>query len=462
MTKPNTTPSTKAKSPFKKALVFLRKRWPIALQLWIIAAIIGFVVGWAVIGLRLAIEFGEFVFFQAKHENLSSAAASLPPLNIIAAPLVGGCIVGLLLWLGSKIGMGDNPRPFGIPDVIKARRYPNRIAKSGLNLKEGLLSVAISTIALGSGASTGREGPAVHMGAMLARVGTHWLKLDMRNVRTLLGCGAAAAVSASFHAPLAGVLFAREVILQRYRIVDIGPVAVASVVAALLARDNFGNQPVFMSTIIEDPSVMLFLGTPLMGLVSAGLAMVMIWLWSKAPETGENLAKHFHLPVWILPPFGGLALGMFAVAFPQVLGVGYESTAAALAGGYGALFMLILVFAKLAATALCLGARFGSGVFSPSIYVGAMIGGAFGTFYGWITGDAESGMVFYTIVGMGAVSGAVLGAPVSTTLIVFELTSSYETAAASLVAVSLATVLVQSRGGALFERQVKMRMRQNY
>ncbi len=438
------------------------KLWPIALEMWVVAAVIGIVVGLAVIGLRRVIMAGEFFFFSAKHENLATAAASLPLWQIIAAPVTGGCLVGILLWIGSKLGWGDDPRAYGIADVIKARRFPKRIEKTGLNFKEGLLSVAISAIALGSGASAGREGPAVHMGAMLARAGTVWLNLDMRNVRTLIGCGAAAAVSASFHAPLAGVLFAREVILQRYRTVDIGPVSVASVVAALLARDSFGNEPIFVANIIENPDAALFLGTPFMGLLAAGLALIMIWLWSKAPETGEQFAKHLRLPVWLLPPLGGLAIGLFATAFPQILGVGYESTAAALAGSYGALFMLILVFAKMAATAICLGARFGSGVFSPSIYVGAMLGGAFGAFYGWITGDTETGMAFFTIVGMGAVSGAVLGAPVSTTLIVFELTSSYETAAACLISVSLATVLVQSRGGGIFERQVKMRMRQSY
>ncbi|WP_018997783.1 chloride channel protein [Hirschia maritima] len=439
-----------------------KKLWPIALEMWVVAAVIGLVVGGAVIALRNVIMGAEWLFYRAEHENLSTAASSLSHYHLIMAPVVGGCIVGLLLWVGSNIGMGKNPRAFGVADVIKARRFPRRIEKTGLNFKEGLLSVAISAISLGSGASTGREGPAVHLGAMLARAGTMWLNLDMRNVRTLIGCGAAAAVSASFHAPLAGVLFAREIILQRYRLVDIGPVSVASVVAALLARDHFGNDPIFVATIIENPDTVLFLGTPVMGLLAAGLAMIMIWLWSKAPDTGEQFAQIVKLPIWALPPLGGLAMGFLALAFPQVLGVGYESTAAALAGSYGAAFMLVLVFAKLAATAICLGARFGSGVFSPSIYMGAMLGGAFGALYGWITGDTETGMAFYTIVGMGAVSGAVLGAPVSTTLIVFELTSSYETAAACLISVSLATVLIQSRGGGIFERQVKLRMRQSY
>ena len=388
-----------------------------------------------------------------------SSPAGLPALHVVMAPVVGGAIVGILLAIGSMIGWGDKPRAFSVADVMKARRFPGRIRETALNLRDGLLTAAISAISLGAGASTGREGPAVHIGAVLAHQPAKWLNLDVRATRMLLGCGAAAAVSASFHAPLAGVLFAREVILQRYRIADIGPIAVSSVVAAITARSHFGSEALFAVPEITDPPVMYFLATPLLGLLSAGLAMMAIWTWSRAPEAGEQFAAQFKLPVWMLPPLGGLVLGCFALAFPQILGVGYEPTAAALAGVYGPAFMILLVFAKLAATSLCIGAHFGGGVFSPSLYIGAMLGGAFGILIGMPLNEPEAALHFFTIVGMGAVSGAVLGAPISTTLIVFELTSSYETAAAVLVSVSLATVLVQSQGGALFERQVKFRMR---
>ncbi|MEM8920025.1 MAG: chloride channel protein, partial [Pseudomonadota bacterium] len=302
--------------------------------------------------------------------------------------------------------------------------------------------------------------PAVHLGAMISSLPSRWLKLDIRATRTLIGCGAAAAVSASFHAPLAGLLFAREVVLQRYRIADIGPVAVSSVVAALAARAHFGEDSIFPPPDLSETPLSFFLITPLMGCLAAGLALVAIWTWIEAPKAGERLADRTGLPVWALPPLGGFAIGALALAFPQILGVGYEATASAIAGAYQPLFLIVLVIAKLAATAISLGSRFGNGVFSPSIYLGAMIGGAFGAAAGLALGDFETGRTFFTIVGMGAVSGAVLGAPISTTLIVFELTASYETAAAVLVSVSLATVLVQGVGGAIFERQLRIRMRE--
>ena len=436
--------------------------WQIALKLWALAAATGLVVGLAVILFRRFIMAGEFFFFNAVDERVTSTASTLPAMHVILAPVVGGTIVGALLAAGAAMGWGDRPRAFSVSDVMKARRFPKRIKQTGLDLRDGLLSAVISAVSLGAGASTGREGPAVHLGATLARLPATWLALDMRSTRTLLGCGAAAAVSASFHAPLAGVLFAREVVLQRYRVADIGPVAVASVVAALTARSHFGSEALFDVPEILDPPVLFFAMTPILGLLSAGLALMAIWTWSLAPKAGEEFADRFGIPLWALPPLGGLVLGCFALAFPQVLGVGYEPTAVALAGYYQPFFMVVLVFAKLAATSLCLGARFGGGVFSPSMYIGAMLGGAFGMAVGLPMQDAENALHFFTIVGMGAVSGAVLGAPISTTLIVFELTSSYETAAAVLVSVSLATVLVQSQGGALFERQLNLRMRDSY
>ena len=431
--------------------------------MWIIALFVGAVVGGAVILFRLAIMGGEWIFFNAVHEKVSSAASRLPAWRVAIAPVLGGVVVGCLLAIGSKkMDWGNKPRAFSVADVMKARRYPKRIRETALTFRQGLLSALISVVSLGAGSSTGREGPAVHLGAMLARLPAKWLELDMKTTRTLLGCGAAAAVSASFHAPLAGVLFAREVVLQRYRIADIGPVAVSSVCAGLLARSHFGSEALFEAPTIIDPNYLYFFATPALGILAAGLALIAIWSWSNSPAVGEEFAERYGLPVWYLPPLGGLLLGMFAIAFPQVLGVGYEPTTAAINGIYGPLFMLILIVAKLAATSLCIGAHFGGGVFSPSLYIGAMLGGAFGFVVGWMTGDTQSGLTFFTIVGMGAVSGAVLGAPVSTTLIVFELTSSYETAAAVLISVSLATVLVQSQGGGLFERQLKFRMRQNY
>ena len=450
-------------SIFARTLAFLKRhKWLAALKMWTVASLVGIVVGIAVIFFREAIMAGEGFFFGAKEERIVTAVVQMPAWKAVIAPVTGGAVVGLLLALGAKMGWGPRPRAFSVADVMKARRFPKQVKETAMSWRDAGLTAMISIVSLGAGSSTGREGPAVHLGAALAYKPAQWLGLDFRGIRTLLGCGAAAAVSASFNAPLAGVLFAREVVLQRYRTADIGPVAVASVGAALVSRAHFGDDALFGAALTVESRYLYFIATPLFGLLAAGLALIAINTWARAPLAGEELAERFGLPVWALPPLGGLILGGFALAFPQVLGVGYEPTTSVFAGGYGVLFMILLIFAKIAATSLCLGAHFGGGVFSPSMFIGAMLGGAFGIIVGTMTGDADAGRVFFTIVGMGAVAGAVLGAPMSTTLIAFELTASYESAAAVLISVSLATVLVQSQGGALFERQLKSKMRQNY
>lgn len=432
-------------------------------KVWLLALICGLLVGLIMSGLRAAIFSVEFIGFGAQDERITSAVSRLHPLKALLIPIIGGFVVSFLLWLGLKLGIRGDPRIGGIRDVINARR--NVLDRRGrttplvsmhMSLKDGIQTFLLAVVSLGTGASAGREGPAVHIGAVLSGFFAHRLKFTPAQIRALLGCGAAAAVASSFNAPLAGLLFAHEVILGRYRTSDIGPIAVASVSGSLVTRLIFGDDSVFISPDFSSTPVIFFLGTPFMGIIAAGVAVVMVRAFVKAPEVGSRFADKIRIPHWMLPPIAGVVIGVFALAYPQVLGVGYEATATSIATGYSAAFMLILALAKLAATTLCIGARFGGGVFSSSIFIGAMIGGVFGAIMAWLTGYGDLAQSFFTLVGMGAISGAVLGAPISTTLIVFELTGSYETSAAVLISVSMATVIVQATlGGGVFEKQIQ-------
>jgi CIC family chloride channel protein len=432
-------------------------------RFWLLAALTGLVAGLAVVILRLAIQELEHIAFGASDERVTTAAQMLEWGRLLLAPVTGGCIVAGLLWIGPRLGLDPDGRGGGVMDVIVARRNlsvgrarEDTIKSARLTLRQGGYSALLATVSLGSGASAGREGPAVHLGAAVAAQIVRVLKLSPHYAATLLACGAAAAVSASFNAPLAGVLFAHEVILRRYRLADTGPVAVASICAALVCQAVFGASPVFARPALGDIPLSYLLAVPVFGLIAAGVAVAAVKAWTEAPRYGAAFADELNIPLWMLPPLGGLLLGLFAVAFPQVLGVGYEATAAALAGSYGWAFLIVLCVAKLAATALTIATRFGGGVFSPSLYLGAMAGGAFGAAVGALAGDVSHGQMFFAVVGMGAVSGAVLGAPISTTLIVFELTANYEAAGAVLVAVSLATVITQAvAGGSAFDIQAR-------
>lgn len=442
--------------------LFGRRNLFVETRLWVVALACGLLVGLIMAGMRAAIVAIELVGFGAQDERIASAVGSLHWIRVLLIPIIGGFVVSGLLYAGLKLGIRGDPRIGGIRDVVYARRHVldrrgryTPLVSMHMSIKDGIQTFLLAITSLGSGASAGREGPAVHIGAVLSGFMAHKFHFTPAQIRALLGCGAAAAVASSFNAPLAGLLFAHEVILGRYRISDIGPIAVASVSGSLVTRIIFGNDAVFVNPNITNPPVAFFFGTPFMGLIAAGLAIVIIRAWLYAPEIGSRFADKIHIPHWMLPPIAGLVLGLFALAFPQILGVGYEATATAIVGGYSAAFMLVLAIAKIMATALCIGARFGGGVFSSSIFVGAMIGGTFGAIMGLLTGDGETAKIFFTVVGMGAISGAVLGAPISTTLIVFELTRSYESAAAVLISVSLATVIVQAiQGGNIFQKQL--------
>ncbi len=420
--------------------------------LWIAAIAVGLAAGYGALGLRWAISGVQWAAFGHAGEALASAAGELPAVMLVGAPVIGGLIVSALLWLGARQRWLDETRAEGVADVMEARA----IDGGRMRAAPGLLSALIAAVSLGSGASAGREGPAVHLGATLASLVTRPLGLPARAARIMLACGAAAAVSASFNAPVAGALFAFEVILGHYALRSIAPVAVSSVIGAILSRIHFGAQPAFPIPEIEPASLIDFAAMLPLGAAAAGLAIAFTLAVTTLPGWAAQRAHSWSIPLWALPPVGGLLVGLIALLAPEVLGVGYEATATALAGGYAIATLAGLIVMKFIATVITLSARFGGGVFSPSLYLGALLGALFGQIAVTAFGENSAGAAFYAVVGMGAVSGAALGAPLSTTLIVFELTASYEASIALLVAVSLATLITQAvTKGSIFHRQVE-------
>ncbi|WP_330198964.1 chloride channel protein [Hyphobacterium lacteum] len=413
----------------------------------------GVLAGYAALGLILAIELTSYLVFGSDHELLVSGVSGLPAWQIMLAPVGGGIVVSALLYLGRSRGWLQENRSGGVADVMEARA-----ARSGhITVANGLLSATIAAVSLGSGGSAGREGPAVHLGAAIASLIARLLGLPPRAIRILLACGAAAAVAASFNAPVAGALFAFEIVLGHYALRTIAPVAIASVTGALISRFHLGATPAFAMPALSPAGLLDLPGVIGLGLLAALLSAAFVRSAIYAPRWIGETANRVGLPLWALPPLGGVLIGGLALIAPEILGVGYEATSNAVSGGYSIAVLIFLVVLKLLATAITLGFRFGGGVFSPSLYLGAMLGAAFGGLLA-LTGAETAGMSFYAVVGMGAVAGAALGAPLSTTLIVFELTASYEASVAVLIAVSLATVLSQSiAGGSIFHKQVLRR-----
>ena len=383
------------------------------LILSVLAAAIGVGAAYGAIGFRHLIDLIQLGALGFSSGRVSTLAAALPWWHLVLAPTLGGLAVGIFVRFALTGG-----RPQGVADVIEA----TVLRGNRMSLRDGIGAALASAASIGVGASVGREGPVVHLGATIASwVGTR-LHLGRSMSLTLLGCGIASGIAASFNGPIAGVFFALEVVIGHYALSAFAPIVVASVIGTIISRIHFGD---FLAFVIPPHVIQSFWEFPafaLLGVISALVAMAFMRAIMLVEDPGERSG----VPRWLRPAIGGLLVGLIALAFPQVLGVGYEATDAALKQQFSIWLLAALVAAKLAATALSLGLGFGGGVFSPSLVVGAMLGGAFGLAATGLFPELSSGHGVYALVGMGAVAGAVLGAPISTILIVFELTADFE------------------------------------
>ena len=406
-------------------------------KVWALAIVAGVAGAAVAIAFRTSIGLFQSLWAGTTSERFLLNLSTLPWWVVVAAPLTGGLLVGAILHFWHPSG-----RAGGVADVIEARAS----ASSKLNLKDASIGTTISAITLGFGGSTGREGPVVYFAAALSKTIFRYFALPLSARRTMLGCGVAAAIAASFNAPIAGVLFAHEVILGHFAMSAFVPLVISAIIAAIISRIWFGEAPAF---IVPDYQIASYFEVPAFALLGVTCAVVAILFQSSIIGT-DWMARHVRMPLFLRPALGGLLIGVIALAFPQVLGVGYEATDAALAHSLDLQLMLALIVAKTAATAITLSSRMGGGIVSPSLYLGAMTGGAFGVIAAAFFPDLASSVGLYAIIGMGAVAAAVLGAPISTAVMIFELTGGFAFSIALLFAVSLSTGLTQLAMGRSF------------
>lgn len=434
----------------RNSLALLHRHWKQfahndQVKLSILAVVIGVAVAYGALGFRAGIDLIQGQTFGFPLHNGFHLVANLPWWLVLAVPTAGGLAIGLFVQF-----LMPGHRGCGVADVIEAgARHSGR-----MDPLTTIKAAALSLGSIGVGASVGREGPVIHLGAGLASWVAQRLHLSPSLSLTLLGCGLASAIGASFNAPIAGVFFALEVVIGHYALHTFAPVVIAAVAGTVISRIHFGDFPAF---IIPDYSIGSFFEFPafiLLGIVCAAAAIMFI----KSVFAAEDLIDRVGLPIWLRPMIGGLAVGMIGVFLPHVLGVGYAATDAALQGAMSLWLLLALIVAKTAATAISLGSRFGGGVFSPSLFVGAMVGGAFGVIAGSIFPNLAASPGFYAIIGMGAVAAPVIGAPISTMLIVFELTGEFQVVIAAMVAIAISTLISQQVvGRSLFFGQLKRR-----
>ncbi|MEM9715608.1 MAG: chloride channel protein [Pseudomonadota bacterium] len=400
------------------------------MKFWLLALIVGALAGAATLGFRVAISTLQSIFYGADDVMLASAAKDLPWWLVLTLPICGGLVVGLILHHFTPDG-----RVRGVADVIDA------VAKGDghVERREGLASALASLITLSTGGSTGREGPVVHLGAVLSSKVAKIARVPDVTGRDLVGCAVAAAVSASFNAPIAGAIFAVEVILRKYSLRNFAAIVIAAVAGTLISRLHFGDITEFT---VPPSDVQFFQEIPafvLLGLTCGVVAVALVRTIFWTEDLFTRWQQAIGLPRYLRPALAGVLLGLIAIQFPHIIGVGYETTARALSGEIVLWTAVLYAIVKALAVTITFAGRMGGGVFSPALMLGALTGLAFGHMATPLFPEVSGSLSLYALAGMGAVAAAVLGAPISTTLIAFELTGVWQVGLAVILAVSLST-----------------------
>ena len=350
--------------------------------------------------------------------------------RVIFIPVLGGLLVGPLVAF-----LAPEAKGHGVPEVLKA------IALRGAKIRPmaGVVKLVASILSISSGFSVGREGPIVQVGATFGSSIGQLLKLPESRIRNLVACGAASGIAGVFNTPIAGVMFASEVILRDFGASALSPVVVAAVSSSIISRIFLGDHPSFIVPTyhLHDPlEIFLYFG---LGILSALVAVAFM----KILEWSEMKFEDLRFPSWLKPACAGLVVGCLGFVFPQIFGSGLTGIQDALHGNLTLQVLLSLILVKIIATSISLGGGSSGGVFAPLLFIGAVLGGAFGQLASMHYGFPIAPSGAYALVGMASVFSAAARAPITAILIVFELTGSYSMILPIMVAVVTATSIAQ-------------------
>lgn len=363
----------------------------------------------------------------------------------LAVPTIGGLVVGLIRHFAGAHAT------HGPPEIIAAVQ-----TRSGnLPARSAWASASSSLVSLGSGATVGEYGPLVHMGGSLGSALARLFRSDVTTVNIAIACGVASAISTVFNAPIAGILFAHEVILRHFAPRAFAPVALASIVGYIVGNSMAVRQPLLAAEQITTPHFWEFGLFALLGVAGAGLAIGFMHAILFAARMARRIRRFEPLK----PTLAGLVLGLTALALPEVMGMGFELLRSVTGGAMMPVGALLLIMsARLLATAMCLGLGFTGGVFSPAMVIGSLLGAVFGVALHQGLGLPVTSSAIYAICGMVAVTAPVIGAPVTAVVIVMELTGSYTLTIAALASVAISNAMVSRLfGRCLFDRQLRQR-----
>ncbi len=377
----------------------------------LVAVAIGILAGYGAVGFRKLIDLVRSGAFQNLLPFL--AQGGLHGYALILIPVLGGLAVGPITAFFPQEAKGH-----GVPEVMEAI-----VARRGvIRPRTVVLRALASALSIGSGGSVGREGPIVQIGSAIgSSVGQIW-RLTGNPMKVLVGCGAAGGIAATFNAPIAGFLFANEVILGDFSLATVSPIILSSVAATVVSRHYLGAYPAFMVPQYELVSPVELIFYAILGVLVSLVALLYVRSLYWAEDFFEERVP---IPPYLKPALGGLILGVIAYHFPQIMGNGYPPMERAMRGEMALGLMSMLVLIKVVATSVTIGSGGSGGVFAPALFVGAMAGGSFGTLVHNLFPAVTAPEGSYALVGMGGVFAAAAFAPLTSILILFELTNNY-------------------------------------
>ncbi len=377
----------------------------------LLAIFIGAVSGAGAYLVKILIHYSKIMFW-GYPITFINVVKEAPTWKIILIPALGGLIVGPIIYWGAREAKGH-----GVPEVMEAI-----LLKGGrIRQRVAFIKAIASSLTIASGGPVGREGPIVQIGSSIASSIGQFFKLSESDLKTLVGAGAAAGISAAFNAPIAGALFSAEIILGNFAITSFAPIIVASVVGNMVLLAIEGGAKVFKVPVYSFNSPYELIIYFILGIISGIVGMIFIKFLYFSEEKWEK----FKFSEPLKPMLGGIIIGIVALKFPHILGTGYETIDLALQENIGLLLALVLIFVKIFVTSTSLSSGSSGGIFAPSLFMGAQTGFFVGKISSMLFPSLHISTGAYALVGMGGVVAAAVQAPLTAIIIIFELTGDY-------------------------------------
>jgi CIC family chloride channel protein len=408
-----------------------------------VAVVIGLLGGFSAVGIQYTIKLFQRLFWGGEF-NLGTIG-QIDWIWKILIPTGGGVLVGFIIRYIAREAKGH-----GVPEVMEAIILRNGIIRPRVVIAK----LFASALCIASGGSVGREGPVIQIGSAVGSTVGQFFRVNAKRMRIFVACGAASGIAAAFNAPVAGALFAVEVILGDFAVPQFSPVVVSSVAATVVSRHFLGNFPAFEVSKYHIGSPIELLFYVILGFLAAGAALLFI----KTLYTSESFFENLKWPEPVKAGLGGATIGLIGICFPEVFGIGYDTITSALHGNVILKAAFLLVFLKIFATSISLGSGGSGGIFAPSLFIGAMLGSSFGSAltYFFPTMDISPGA--YALVAMGGVVAAATHGPIAAILIIFEMSSDYAIILPLMITCIIGTVLaMRLKEESIYTLKLKLR-----